>query len=92
MGRIGASRVFFDIQAIFRASQMVQDAQAQATLVQSVFLDSFDAISDSAAEMVEKIGQLGQVSFEAASNCSLITCSSLNALVVIPIALKLPPM
>ena len=66
MARIGASRVFFDIQAIYRAGRLVQDVEAQQTLLSAVFLDSFDALMDGAAEVVEMMREFGNAALDSA--------------------------
>lgn len=51
--RAGASRIFFDVVGTYQAGRMITDAQASATVLESLYLDSLMGIQEAAAELGE---------------------------------------
>ncbi len=51
--RAGASRIFFDVVGTYQAGRMITDAQASATVLESLYLDSLMGIQEAAAELNE---------------------------------------
>ena len=56
--RAGASRVFFDIVGTFQAGRLIQDAKAQQTVFEALYLDTFSGIQEAAEEIGDQFTQL----------------------------------
>ena len=56
--RAGASRVFFDIVGTFQAQRLIQDAKAQQTVFEALYLDTFSGIQEAAQEIGDQFTQL----------------------------------
>ncbi len=56
--RAGASRVYFDVIGTFQAARMLKDAQAMSTTMNSLMLDAFSGIEETAQILTEPIAAI----------------------------------
>lgn len=56
--RAGASRVYFDVVGTFQAARMLKDAQAMSTTMNSLMLDAFSGIEETAQILTEPIAAI----------------------------------
>jgi len=64
--RAGASRIFFDIVGTFQATKLLKDAQATATVLEALYIDSFMGITESAEEISEMFNELTEATLPLA--------------------------
>ena len=55
MARVGGARVFFDVVGQFQAARLINDAQANATILGALFVDATDAIFQSFSSLFDQI-------------------------------------
>tara|TARA_R100000995_G_C3483112_1_gene125301 strand:+ start:700 stop:3363 length:2664 start_codon:yes stop_codon:yes gene_type:complete len=55
MARIGAPRVFFNVIGTFQAARMLDDAQAQMTVLNSIFMDGLGGLEDAGISLAEQM-------------------------------------
>ena len=60
MAKVGGPRVFFDVVGTFNASRLITDSRAQMAVVESIVLDSMDAVVQSFAGIGESVTQFTQ--------------------------------
>ena len=58
MAKVGGPRVFFDVVGTFNAARLITDSRAQMAVVESIVLDSMDAVVQSFAGIGESVTQL----------------------------------
>lgn len=73
MAKVGGPRVFFDIVGVFNATNMLKDMDAKMTVVESIVLDSMDAIVGSFAGISETITQITEQTIPLAQALSEAT-------------------
>jgi len=59
--RASGSRVFFDVVGTFQATKMIQDADASATVLSALYLDSLMGIQEAGAELAEMFNFVDEV-------------------------------
>lgn len=70
--RASGSRVFFDVVGTFQANKLISDAQASATVLESLYMDSLMAIQEAGAE-------IGAIFIDAVDNVIPLTQEIENA-------------
>ena len=55
MARIGAPRIFFNVVGNFQAAKMLDDASAQMTVLNAIFMDGLGGIEDAAVALAEQM-------------------------------------
>tara|TARA_R100001509_G_scaffold159198_3_gene125317 strand:+ start:646 stop:4305 length:3660 start_codon:yes stop_codon:yes gene_type:complete len=73
VAKVGGPRVFFDIVGIFNATNMIKNMDAKMTVVESIVLDSMDAIMGSFAGISETITQITETTIPLAQALSEAT-------------------
>ena len=58
MAKVGGPRVFFDIVGTFNAARLITDSRAQMAVVESIVLDSMDAVIQSFAGIGETVAAI----------------------------------
>ena len=73
MARVGGPRVFFDVIGVFNATRMIEDQKAQMAVVESIVLDSVEAVTQSFAGIGATIDSLTQATVPLAMALSEAT-------------------
>jgi len=55
MARIGAPRIFFNVVGNFQAAKMLDDASAQMTVLNAIFMDGLGGMEDAAVALAEQM-------------------------------------
>jgi len=56
MARVGGARIFFDVVGQFQAQRLINDAQANMTVLAGIFMDAADAIFQGFTGLFDSIG------------------------------------
>lgn len=58
MAKVGGPRVFFDIVGVFNATRLISDSKSQMAVIESIVLDSMDAVLQSFNGISSAVGNL----------------------------------